>query len=927
MPELIHYGYPVKHIRQGSRGISLLHSSGRSKVPSDVQQAVSRSGMSVQKLSLYTPAGRKAAEEGGGHWARSISSEFPIQLEAPIKKILRRLRDRDSVTEEIEATTEGTAAEAAADKDRRIRKKPSWMEDYQILSGRNSCINTSICYSSPPKLEEVSIGAFIHSVMAEGTRLSKIDEAIKEDNRDFYCSRHFSEESPMNLPSVSNNNHSNHQFRSMKIEVPHFDGSDVSSWVFKMEQFFQFYNTPEDQRVLISSFHLEGPALSWFKWMHSNGFIESWKGFLKAINLRFRPSLYEDNRGVLSKLQQTTTVANYQAQFEDLSTKYPPGHKYKSKFFLLVGDEDDSDTIILEELNTAEDSVVAASSGIPEVPACVQPLLQQFSDIFEEPSTLPPLRENDHQIHLKQDANPVNVRPYRYPHFQKSEMEKLVQEMLHQGIITISHSPFSSPVLLDIYRRFIQGHAAIATTPLTNLLKKDAFVWDSLAHTSFEELKWRMTQAPVLAMPNFSLPFDLETDASNYAIGAVLMQQEAVAKWRHYLLGNQFVIKTDHRSLKHLMNQVIQTPEQHHYLSKLLGFNYTIVYKPGKENSVADALSRREDEQEVKDSGQLVSSEGGSSCIEAVDNELLTREELLLQLKLNLLKAQKRMKLQADGHRKDLVFQEGDLVMVKVHPYKQQSLAQRLNYKLSQRYFGPFLVTRRIGQVAYQLDLPHTSKIHPVFHVSQLKPFSGTGLPSVVMQLPEINLGSQIPVTLVAIVNSRTITVNGQLKSQVLIQWKGWPIEDSTWEDVDVLQEVFPHFNLADQVYFDEGGNVTNSVTEEIEATAEGTVAKESDKIPTDQGVYVAISELVAHDLPKRCQSPNPLDRGKTSPWDLAKSSPLSSPQPPSEYSSDRPEPKCSSPLGEPWSDLHAGGGLSGLAPALYFCSSVQVAL
>ena len=58
----------------------------------------------------------------------------------------------------------------------------------------------------------------------------------------------------------------------------------------------------------------------------------------------------------------------------------------------------------------------------------------------------------------------------------------------------------------------------------------------------------------------------------------------------------------------------------------------------------------------------------GSSCIEAVDNELLTREELLLQLKHNLIKAQKRMKLQADGHRKDLVYQEGDLVMVKVHP-------------------------------------------------------------------------------------------------------------------------------------------------------------------------------------------------------------------------------------------------------------------
>lgn len=88
----------VKHIRQGSRAISLLHSSGRSKVPSDVQQAVSRSGMSVRKLSLYTPAGRKAAGEGEGDWARSIRREFPIQIEAPIKKILRRLRDRGLIS-------------------------------------------------------------------------------------------------------------------------------------------------------------------------------------------------------------------------------------------------------------------------------------------------------------------------------------------------------------------------------------------------------------------------------------------------------------------------------------------------------------------------------------------------------------------------------------------------------------------------------------------------------------------------------------------------------------------------------------------------------------------------------------------------------------------------------------------------------------
>ena len=77
----------VKHIRQGSREIEFLHNSGRSKVPSDVQQAVSRSGMSVRKFSLYTPAGRKAG-----------SFNSSIQIEAPIKKIVLRLRDRGLIS-------------------------------------------------------------------------------------------------------------------------------------------------------------------------------------------------------------------------------------------------------------------------------------------------------------------------------------------------------------------------------------------------------------------------------------------------------------------------------------------------------------------------------------------------------------------------------------------------------------------------------------------------------------------------------------------------------------------------------------------------------------------------------------------------------------------------------------------------------------
>ena len=75
-------------------------------------------------------------------------------------------------------------------------------------------------------------------------------------------------------------------------------------------------------------------------------------------------------------------------------------------------------------------------------------LLQEFSDLFIEPSSLPPAREVDHGIALKEGTEPINVRPYRYAHYQKNEIEKQVQDMLQSGLVRPNTSPFSSPVLL-----------------------------------------------------------------------------------------------------------------------------------------------------------------------------------------------------------------------------------------------------------------------------------------------------------------------------------------------------------------------------------------------------------------------------------------------------------------------------------------------
>jgi hypothetical protein len=91
---------------------------------------------------------------------------------------------------------------------------------------------------------------------------------------------------------------------------------------------------------------------------------------------------------------------------------------------------------------------VGSSNHFSSYPSEISSLLEQYSSLFAASTGLPPQQEHDHHIPLQPQTRPISVRPYRYPYYQKNEIEKMVQELLQSGLIRPSRSPFSSPVLL-----------------------------------------------------------------------------------------------------------------------------------------------------------------------------------------------------------------------------------------------------------------------------------------------------------------------------------------------------------------------------------------------------------------------------------------------------------------------------------------------
>ncbi|GMI66113.1 hypothetical protein HRI_000280600 [Hibiscus trionum] len=183
----------------------------------------------------------------------------------------------------------------------------------------------------------------------------------------------------------------------------------------------------------------------------------------------------------------------------------------------------------------------------------------------------------------------------------------------------------------------------------------------------------------------------------------------------------------------------------------------------------------------------------GESLVASVDRTLQQREAALKMLKFYLKRAQNRMKQQADRRRTDCSLEEGDLVYLKLQPYRQHSVQKRTSHKLAPKWFGPFKITDRVGEVAYHLQLPEGSRIHPVFHVSQLKKHIGDAICS--DELPIVGPDGGIMKEPVRILDRRIGKRAGRAVTEVLVEWTNSFPEDATWEVLYLLQQQFPQFH------------------------------------------------------------------------------------------------------------------------------------
>jgi hypothetical protein len=205
------------------------------------------------------------------------------------------------------------------------------------------------------------------------------------------------------------------------------------------------------------------------------------------------------------------------------------------------------------------------------------------------------------------------------------------------------------------------------------------------------------------------------------------------------------------------------------------------------------------------DAPTLVDLVFGESRDPKAKDWIIESQEILKLLKENLQMVQNRQKISADRHTIERNFEVGDLVFLRLQPYRRSSLKKSGDENLKPRFYGLYRIMRRVGKVAYELEFPEGRKIHNVFHVSCLKKAVGQFI-STSEELPLLDEEGQLELVLEEVLEFRERKLRSRVIKECFIIWRGLPVEDATWESEQVLRH--PGLVLVEDKKFWEGRTV-----------------------------------------------------------------------------------------------------------------------
>jgi hypothetical protein len=162
-----------------------------------------------------------------------------------------------------------------------------------------------------------------------------------------------------------------------------------------------------------------------------------------------------------------------------------------------------------------------------------------------------------------------------------------------------------------------------------------------------------------------------------------------------------------------------------------------------------------------------------------MDQTLTVQEDILCTLKENLVMAQNHMKQQVVQGRSKRQFTEGDQVILQLQPYNQNSLKVDHCQKMVPKFYGPYIILKYVGKVAYQLSFPSHSKLHPIFHVSFLKKVIGTKCQNQT-NLLELDEEGSIWLQPEVVLDQHQRHLLQRTIKEVLVQWKDTTPTDAT---------------------------------------------------------------------------------------------------------------------------------------------------